>query len=321
MSELEEIQRRFLSLVREPSGVAKGLEALRTNDPGIAPVSGWIRGRDEAEAIKRLDVYANMYFFRLLDILKGDFPRVLAVLGDVGFHNLVTEYLLVHPSRDPSVRNIGRPLPSFLRTHASTKDRPWIAEVAELEWGWTEVFDAENEEILTEAHLAALAPEAWLELELRTIRAARVYDLEYPVHTLIGATQAGFAPEAPIARRCSVLLFRRDFAVRYREMPEAERSIFDQAQKGVSFPLVCEYLARPEDHDVMAVAGRARDLLQAWLFDGLLVVPSGAAKDVTRPGESRAGVSRHPGEGTGQDREHEAALPTSAERSSRRRTV
>ncbi|MBI4820572.1 MAG: putative DNA-binding domain-containing protein [Deltaproteobacteria bacterium] len=276
MSELETIQRRFLELVREPSGVRQGLATLSPNDPGVAPVSSWILGSNEDEAIRRLDVYANMYFFRLLDLLRADFPRIVAALGDKPFHNLVTDYLLVHPSRDPSVRNVGQHLPSFLREHSITKDQPWLSELAELEWGWTNVFDAIDEPILTEQHLGALPPEAWITLELRTIRAARIYDLSYPVHSTIGSVQAGSGFEAPLPRPCSVLLWRKDLGVRYREFSRDERAIFDLAQKGVSFPLICEYLARPEDLDVMAVAGRARDLLRAWLDDGLLVAPEGS---------------------------------------------
>jgi hypothetical protein len=35
-----------------------------------------------------------MYFYRLLDAIKEDFPATLKILGDFEFHNLITGYLI-----------------------------------------------------------------------------------------------------------------------------------------------------------------------------------------------------------------------------------
>ena len=41
-----------------------------------------IAGDARLDAVQRLDIYANMYFFRLLDILRGDYGAVVAAVGD-----------------------------------------------------------------------------------------------------------------------------------------------------------------------------------------------------------------------------------------------
>ena len=48
-----------------------------------------------------------MYFYRILDVLKEDFPATLAVLGADNFHNLVTGYLIEYPPQHFSISYAG----------------------------------------------------------------------------------------------------------------------------------------------------------------------------------------------------------------------
>src|SRR6185369_17084555 len=98
-------------------------------------------GDEKRSAVGRLDIYAHMYFFRLLEILQGDHPAVAAALGEERFHNLVTDYLVAHPSEDPSVRHASRHLPDFL-------SEPWLSELARLEQARLFCFDAAEAETL-----------------------------------------------------------------------------------------------------------------------------------------------------------------------------
>ena len=72
-------------------------------------------------AVDRLDVYANMYFFRMLDVLRDDYAKVVAVVGDDAFHNLVTDYLVACRPAHPSLREVGARLPGFLARHPSSR--------------------------------------------------------------------------------------------------------------------------------------------------------------------------------------------------------
>lgn len=98
---LAETQARFHRLVTAPETVAKTLASA-----GLAArdIDAWVQGDANLTATDRLDIYANMYFFRLLDVLRTDYPRLLANVGDDTFHDLVTDYLALHPPTRPSVR-------------------------------------------------------------------------------------------------------------------------------------------------------------------------------------------------------------------------
>src|SRR6476620_8270809 len=99
MPTLREIEERFFALITAPEGVEKTLAAR-----GLprAHVEEFVR----SDALRRLDVYANMYFFRLLEVLEDDYPSLRAALGAEAFHNLVTDYLQRHASTHPSVRHV-----------------------------------------------------------------------------------------------------------------------------------------------------------------------------------------------------------------------
>ena len=108
MSHLKKLESLLYRLITAPSGVAEGLAAERAL--GAGGLDDIVLGDERLSAEARVDIYANMYFYRLLDALKEDFPATLAVLGDDNFHNLVTGYLLEYPPTEPSLYYCGRHL-------------------------------------------------------------------------------------------------------------------------------------------------------------------------------------------------------------------
>ena len=125
---LKHLESILYRLITAPSGVAEGLAAERRLPAG--GLDAIVRGDDRLSAEDRVDIYANMYFYRLLDVLKEDFPATLSVLGDDNFHNLATGYLLEYPPTEPSVLYCGRHLAAFLRDHPPSKDAPYLADLA-----------------------------------------------------------------------------------------------------------------------------------------------------------------------------------------------
>ena len=170
----------FWDLITAPEGVLPGLEALvRDGRATPAALDEMIAGDERLPASERLDIYANMYFFRLLDCLREDFPRLAAALGEDRFHNLATDYLLAHPSEHPSLRYLGRRLPEFLAGHALAMDSACLADLARLEWTRADLFDAADARTLTRDDLARPAQESAGDLPLRAVPAFRLLRLDH----------------------------------------------------------------------------------------------------------------------------------------------
>ena len=93
--DLEALQKLLWRLVTAPGGVAEGL----AGEPELAAggLGAIITDDERMDPAARVGVYAEAYFYRLLEVLKEDFPATLAVAGADRFHNLVTGYLIDYP--------------------------------------------------------------------------------------------------------------------------------------------------------------------------------------------------------------------------------
>jgi Putative DNA-binding domain len=267
-SPLADLQRRFWKLISAPSGVQDAVPRLSQDDPGIAPLDRWVKAPDADFAAQRLDIYANMYFYRLLDVLAADYPKTKAITGDANFHNLVTDYLLAHPSQNPSLRYAGEQLPEFLATHALSQTWPFLSELAALEWTRISVFDVEDFAPLAREALAEIPPERWGELLLRAGPALRVLRTTHPVHRVwLAVEQTETVPEvAPLETWLAV--WRKNLIVYHRPLSANEGRALEQLLAGVPFGVLCECFA--EGDDLREAAGRAVQALGRWLDDELL---------------------------------------------------
>lgn len=266
---LGDLQRLLLRLIAAPAGVADAL-AL---EPTLVPhgLDAIIRGDERMTATERLEIYANAYFYRLLDVLKEDYPLTLAALGDDDFHNLITGYLLEFPPTEPSIHFAGRSLAQFLRAHPLAAARPWLAELAVFERTMLEVFHAADAEALDAAAMRAIPADAWPGVAMRLAPAARVLEFVWRIDELAGANPQVTLPHPPRRSRLAMLLWRRDGEVLFRPLEPVESSALALAGRpqGASFEEICERVAHLTD-PAAALAAIDR-MLARWLNDGLMV--------------------------------------------------
>jgi hypothetical protein len=260
---LRELQLRLRELIfRNGDGTAAALAAL---ERGAADLP--IAGDDRLSAGQRLSVYAGMHFLRIRDVLAEDFPATRAAAG-AGFDRLVQRYLFAHPTDDPSLRRAGRHLPRFLAAHPEECGFAWQGELAALEWAMIDAFDALDQEVLTAAALAELAPEDWPDLRLEPVRSARVLDLAYPVDEIRTSLLAGEPPPAAPPGARSLRVWRQGGSVFHRRIGAADARAWRLLGGGQAFAALCDGLAgeqSPED-----AAREALGLLRDWLDDELL---------------------------------------------------
>ena len=264
---LKQLQSILYRLITAASGVAEGLAA-----EGSMPAGGLdalVLGDDRLTAEARVDIYANMYFYRLLDVLKEDFPATLRVLGDDNFHNLATGYLIEYPPTEASVHHCGRHLADFLRGHPLRKDAPCIADLAALERAVVEVFHGPDAHALEADELRDIAPEKWPALMMRTHPALQILKLEYRVAKLLRAVEEEREWKPAEAALVQVIVWRRDSKVFHRELEKVEQRALAAARNGVAFEKICELVDADHDPTKDPVEELNR-LLARWLVDGIL---------------------------------------------------
>ena len=254
-------QSLLLKLITAPEGVEKALQ----ESPGtVLP----IRGDSLLSSVERLDIYANMYFYRIRDSLKEDFPAVLKILGKIGFHNLITEYLFVSPSTHYSLRYAGQHLPRYLKRHRLLKKYPYLAELAELEWALLNAFDAPNSKVLAKEDLKAVTPEEWSHLRFHFIPSIQVFEFSYPVGQIRDRALRGKKVPSFRKKKTRLLVWRRNFKVCFRDTDELESKILYRLGQETFFGDLCHRLSRrPGGKSAPIILAR---YLQTWIREGLL---------------------------------------------------
>lgn len=264
---LAETQAYLWRLITAPEGVDAGLAAMRDEDPRLAARLGEIVVGDERlPAARRLDVYANMYFYRLLDSVREDYPAVSAVIGDDEFHNLITDYLLEHPSTHWSLRYAGQHVPRFLRAHRP--GRPWLAPLAELEWTILDAFDAADAPPIDGGDLEALSPEDWAEIRFSATPSVRLLELDWQVDDVWDRAQRGEPAGEAVASPQALLVWRQNLRVYHRPVGDLERDCLRLLLASAPFGAWCEHAADLIGEEEAAEAVVA--VLQRWLGDGVL---------------------------------------------------
>ncbi len=132
MLSLREVQRKLKTVFTHPRGVAAGLSAAGFG--GKRPVTRIVADQPPVPLTTRLAVYSDGYFLRLLETLGQDFAAVKRAVGEESFQRLAADYLIDHPSRSPLVNDIGAPFAAFLKRHPSSKESPFLSDLAALEW-------------------------------------------------------------------------------------------------------------------------------------------------------------------------------------------
>jgi hypothetical protein len=266
-SDLNWVERLLYRLITAPSGVAEGL----ANEKSLAPegLERVIAGDERLSAEERVDIYANMYFYRLLDVLKEDFPATLAMVGAERFHNLVTGYLIEYPPAHFSISYAGNHLADFIHEHPLREEFPFLADLARVERALIEVFHAPGAVPLDAPQMRALPPKDWPALKLRLSPAHQILELEWDVAPILKAVEEGVEPSQPTRREIRMLVWRNSNRVYYRAIDSAERAALDAIGKGTTFAEMCEVIASGVEDGDPSVAINQR--LETWLRDGLLI--------------------------------------------------
>lgn len=266
MPTLSETQRLLWRLITAPEGVAAALAADADRGGALeVALARAVRADGALDAAQRVDVYANMYFFRLLDVLRDDYPAVAAVLGDTDFHNLITDYLLRHPPAHFSIRHAGDRLPEFVATHAVSAARPYLDSLAQWERALNDAFDAADGPARTAADLAVIPAAEWAALRFRLHPSVRLLRSEWAVQDLRRRVDRGDAPQEPLQTPTWLCVWRRGLEVLHRPIDALEFDALALATGGAAFGDICAIADGTCDGET---APRLAAALARWLDDG-----------------------------------------------------
>lgn len=214
----------------------------------------------------RVGIYAEMYWLRMRDTLRGDYPYVLQILGEEDFDVLVARHLKRRPSTHYSLGRLGV---AFADTVAESAldGLPWLADLAALEWARAEAFVALDAPVLPLVALSTLNEETFTHSRLVTSPSLRLLHPTWDVLPVWRALEAGTSwKEVSAGEATSALVaWRQEFKVFHVTITAAEARALANVQQGLDLPTVCEAFA--EAPEPIAAAFQA---IGSWVSEGMM---------------------------------------------------
>ncbi len=189
-------------------------------------------------------VYRDAYHARLFQALRGTFPCLAQIIGDMKFRRIASEYLAVTNLNQYDIRQVGSELSSFLRERnpavLTSCSNLLLADIALIEWGQAEICDAadfKGGESLPVSFLAQLPVEKLPDVTLNFV-AHWIATLKYPAYVITEAFAENAElppPPPPAAEGDLILLYVRDGSssriCRY-EIGIAEQRLINELAQG-----------------------------------------------------------------------------------------
>lgn len=216
-------------------------------------------------ATECVEIYANMYLWRLVDALRETFPKLALYLGDETFASLAEDHVRRHPSEHHDVGQVGRLLPAFLREHPDF-EQPWLADLAALEWARHEVFFAPEAMSVGPDVLSEVGAEELGTTGFTLHPSLRVLILDHAVLPLWRALENGEPAAPPTAGIAPVAVWRSGYQVHHCALALDEAVALEGAMRAEPLPRVCAAFAGGEDPS--ATASRA---IASWFHEGWVV--------------------------------------------------
>jgi hypothetical protein len=260
-------QALFFRAISWPTGVS---DFLRRADPATRlAFDGLFANSPGLSAAERVDVYANAYFYRQLTALSELFPRLAYLTGGVDWHNLITDYVLSCPSREPDLRRLGDRLPAFVAARESSGHAPLLSCVARLELAQSRALDAPGQ-VLSSADLGRLPADRWPSLRFELSEPTRLVASDWDLEWLAERCDHRQRDAALALERVEphlVLSGRRGHTVYFRALGPDESLALSSLAAGSDFSGVCAALSAssPGFEPATMVS-----YLKRWLGDGVI---------------------------------------------------
>jgi hypothetical protein len=279
---LSTIQRWMQAVIQHPGGIEAALADHPAEPHPIAAcrdVTTVILPSTRQTSAQRLQIYADAYFSRLLEVLLSEFPALAHALGDELFTEFAAGYLQEHPSQSYSLSELGLHFPAHLKATRPPReaDEPdwadFLIDCCQLERIYAEVFDGPGPERPTNSRwpmdFASLTPESFAEARLRMVPWLRLVAVRFPVESYISAVRRGDAPDIPAPRATYLVVSRRDYIVRRVPVSHAEFRVLSALQKGAT---IGEALLAAADTGAIEASSdeQVKQWFTAWTAAGYL---------------------------------------------------
>lgn len=216
-------------------------------------------------AERRLHIYRNAYYLRLIEILENDFFVLHKIMGPKPFNGMMRDYIDAYPSHHYSVRWVGKHLGKFLKNKPGC--HPAYSELAEFEWALNKALFSSLESVLELTDLANIPPESWGDLQLKLHPSVQLLSCSYNTSERWRSVHEE-DQDIDIVRLDHPqhhVIWCKDNEAYFLIISEEQNRLLSAIRKGESFGTLCESMLEffPEETVVQWVA----NTLHLWVTE------------------------------------------------------
>src|SRR5512132_696987 len=225
----------------------RAVDALADQAETAAACAEYVTGNSRLTPAEQVDIYRRQYWLRHIDALAEDYPGVRYLIGEEAFDAFLRAYLLAHPPRHKSLRDLGCDIVAFGAGHAFPEDRGAVTrEMLAYEHAFIDLFDGADPPPLDPQKLTTMPEEAWesARLVLQPLLVRR--QVRYAVHRIRLAAKAGdedTIDAAPAEAPANLVLYRDDHLIRFEELDAPAFALLDALGRGEALGPACERVA------------------------------------------------------------------------------
>ena len=237
---------------------------------GKTDINPSVLSTNEVSAEQRLGIYRDAYHLRLIECLTTTFTALHSYLGTEEFQKMCRSFIELHPSYYRSIRWYGDLMSVFLKNYYD-KAYSFLAELADLEWKMTLAFDAQDAAVVTLEQMAAVAPDAWVNLSFVIHPSVQRGNYLWNAIPLWRALNDDIElPNLEEESEASSWIIWRsaDYVIHYYCLKKDEAWMIDGVIKGLTFAVLCEGLCEWISEEQVAMT--AASYLKGWIEKGIL---------------------------------------------------
>ena len=205
-----------------------------------------VTGNSRLTPAEQVDIYRRQYWLRHVDSLTEDHPGLRYVLGEAAFDAFVRAYLLAHPPRHPSLRDLGCNLVAFGAAYEfSAALRDVALEMLAYEHAFVDLFDGAEPPPLDPQKLATMPEDAWERARIVLTPLLVRTRVRFPVHRLRLLAAEGAEPltTAPAEAPTHLVLYRDDHRIRFEELDGTAFALLEALGRSTPLGVACEEIA------------------------------------------------------------------------------
>jgi len=261
---LATLERWMQAVVMHPEGAETGLRAPKARRLLAAAArdpSAVVLPSKQLSSVERLEIYAHMYYARLVEVMETEYPTVRQLLGPHAFAAACRSYVAKHPSRARLLNGLSAGFPDFLAKSLPRSHRHGLAvDIARIERAMEDVFDAPASTPMTAAEFAAVNGRTRLAVNPALV----LLELRYPANACMNAMRRGEQPRIPRPRVTRVIVFRRGFQVMRREQEQVQFRLLQALVAGKPLAAAVRASLVHGAGNADRVAGRLRSWFEEW---------------------------------------------------------